>query len=186
MHMVLTFLEMNTYPKEQKLKICYIYILPQEIFYKLLQYLSCVKVSDLHILWLQLFLFKSAPRLLRTECSPGLSQVFLPFGWVCSLISVYFSKIQDQFASQLGVQVRFRKTIRYPLALLSPGLSYYIALNVPWSDPNPNPLLSSPITPSGPCEAPILDYKTVCIQSFLKTFSLPLIVTNQKDQDPWV
>lgn len=162
MERLLTFSEKNAYTKEQELNIHYVYFCHKEFSISCFS-IRAVLVSDLYILWLQFFLLKSAPRLLRTECLPGLSQIFLPFELVCFMISVCIPKKQDQFTSQLGgYQILF-------------GILYHqdSHMTLLWTFPDlthsQTPLLSSPTTPTG---SPTLDHKTICIQS-LQIFFFP-------------
>lgn len=145
-----------------------------------MQYLSCVEVSDLYILWLQIFLFKSAPRLLRTECLPGLSQVFLPFEWVCFLISVYFLKIQDQFVSQLGVRGGFLKIYQIFFGFHDQKDSQTTLL---WTFPNlthSQTSLISTTTPTGPLSLLLLITEHCAYKLFFKLSSSSLFVTETR------
>lgn len=152
---LLTVSEKNAYTKE--LNLHYVYFCHKEFSISCCS-IRAVLVSDLYILWLQFFLLKSAPRLLRTECLPGLSQIFLPFELVCFMISVCIPKIQDQFTLQLGdYQILF-------------GILYHQDSHMTFPDPthSQTPLLSLPTTPIG---SPTLDHKTICIQSLQIFFS---------------
>lgn len=167
---LLTFSEKNAYTEEEELSIHYVYFCHKE--FSIISFsIGAVLVSDLYILWLQFFLLKSAPRLLRTECLPELSQIFLPFELVCFLISLCIPKIQDQFTSKLGDdQILFG-------ILYHPGSHMALFWTFPDLIHSQTPLLSSPTTPIG---SPTLITKPYAYN--LSKFSSFLLVITKPDE----